>query len=523
MNEAIDTARTTEYASPVLRYLLSQRSVRDLFLVVLTFLALGGVCDNEFVNFDDPVYVTNNFVNVQTGLGLEQTAWAFTSFRASNWHPLTWLSLQLDCEWFGVNASAFHRTNLLLHLLCVLILAEVLFRMTGQLWPSAAVAALFAVHPLHVESVAWVSERKDVLSTFFGMLAFAAYIPYARKPTWRGMALVLLALTASLLAKPMLVTFPCLLLLLDYWPLGRLRWGQHRDSARPEFPPRSALFLLAEKLPMVLLIVGSCLMTLLAQNAGGALKSLQRFPLDLRLSNALVSVATYLYQTFWPVNLGAYYPYPVAGFPWQVIAASAALLVLISAIALATSRSRPAILVGWLWFLGTLMPVIGLVQVGSQGHADRYAYIPHIGLFIMLVWGAKDLVPTSVQRWLLLPLLMAVLISLVLVTRIQVRYWHDSINLWKHSLAVTDNNPFGEVLYGVGLRDQGKLTEAMAAYEKAIRIDPTFAPAYAEMGEAYVELKQYDKALDSMAKAAALHPRFSQRLELLRRSQQKPE
>jgi protein O-mannosyl-transferase len=502
----------------LLRYLSSLLFLRDALLAALTLAALAAVCANPLVNLDDDQYVEH--FDVENGLGPDEMTWAFTTRKTSNWHPLTWMSLQLDAQWFGPTPWAFHRTNLILHLANVLLLAEVLRRMTGRLWASAAVAALFAVHPLHVESVAWVSERKDVLSLFFGLLALAAYVGQARRPGPGWLALVALAMAASLLAKPMLVTLPCLLLLLDYWPLGSLDLGQ---ASGGDFPRVRLRWLLLEKVPLLVLAVASCWMTVLAQHGGGALKSLQRFPLDLRVANAVVATECYIGQTFWPVNLAVYYPYPRAGLPWLPVLGAGSLLALVTAGVCLTARSRPYLLVGWFWFLGTLVPVIGLVQVGSQARADRYTYVPLIGLFLMLVWGLVESVPAR-RRGILLPLLVGVLLACVWLSRIQVSYWTDSRALWEHTLAVTRDNPFALTKYGDALLRDGSPEAAIDPLREAIRLDPRMDPAYAKMAEVYRKLGRLEEAAECLEKAAEIRPdlkRYQDRLQEIRGEQLK--
>jgi protein O-mannosyl-transferase len=478
---------------------------RDLLLTALTLAALGSACNHDLLNFDDDKYVQH--FSVENGLTLENMAWAFETFHASNWHPLTWLSLQGDADWVGPSPRIFHLTNLLLHLANVLLLAEVLRRMTGRYWGSAAVAALFAVHPLHVESVAWVTERKDVLSTFFGLLAIAAYVRYARQPSWKRALPVVAAFAASLLSKAMFVTLPCLLLLLDYWPLRRLAWGQRPScSSRPALPQVRLLWLILEKLPLLAMSAGLSAMTMRAQQSGGSVKSLERFPMELRVHNAIWETLCYLGQTFWPVDLAAYYPYPVGGIPMGQVALAASLLAFITFVACWLARSRPYLLVGWFWFLGMLVPVIGLVQVGSQARADRYTYVPLIGVFIMLVWVLIDLATDQIRKAAVGTALVAAIVCCAWVTRIQAGYWANSAALWEHTIAVTKDNAFAVAKYGETMRQEGRIEAALGCFREAIRLNPRMDPAFAAMGEIYRSLDQWDAAEECFRRAAAIRP-----------------
>lgn len=489
--------------SPIIRYLRSRPFLRDLLLILLTLSAMGSAANYPLVNMDDPLYVGGN-VNVLSSISLETLAWDFETFHASNWHPLTWLSLQLDTELWGCNSEVYHRTNLVFHLASVILLAEILHRMTGRFGASAAVAALFAVHPLHVESVAWVSERKDVLSTLLGLLALAAYVRYARRPSVGRMALVCLAHAASLLAKPMLVTLPLLLLLLDYWPLRRFRGAGASDAATP-FAPVSRWRLVLEKTPLFLLSLGSSVMAVLSQHHSGALKSVVAFPLGLRCANALNSVVSYLGQTFWPANLAAFYPYPRQGLPWEQTLAEAILLLILSGVALRAARERAYLLVGWLWYLFSLLPVIGLVQVGRQAQADRYTYVPLIGIFLALVWGIGDLLGPrrKVLGGILLTGILAVCVGM---TRKQVGYWADSLTLWEHTLAVTHDNAFASMAYAQALFTRGRKEEAIDWYRTALRCNPQQDHAWMLLGQAYESQRRWDDALECYQRAAAIDP-----------------
>ena len=427
-----------------------------VLLVAATVVAYGTLDRNEFVSLDDNVYITAN-PNVQKGLSGESLAWAFSSSDAENWHPLTWLSHMLDVEMYGMEAKGHHRTNLVLHVANAILLLLVLARMTGAFWPAAFVAAVFALHPLHVESVAWAAERKDVLSTLFWMLTLLAYARYVERPGVRRYVAVASALALGLMAKPMLVTLPFVLLLLDYWPLRR------------EEPARR---LIVEKLPLFALIVASSVVTYLVQQRGGAVENV---PLDLRLANALVSYAGYVVKMFWPVPLAPLYPFPLDGVPaWKVVA-SALTLLAATAGAVLIGRKHRYVAVGWLWYVGTLVPVIGLVQVGYQASADRYTYIPTIGLTIMLAWGAAELVRRLrvPAVWLAAPVLL-VLALLAWTTRVQVGHWRDTFTLCGHTISVTEKNYMMYANLGVAHVRKGELEQAVANLRKSVEARPDF-------------------------------------------------
>jgi tetratricopeptide (TPR) repeat protein len=471
-------------------------------LGALTWLPFRQVLDADFVNYDDPQYVTDN-PHVRAGLSAESARWAFTTTEACNWHPLTWLSLQLDYELFGLRPWGYHLTNVLLHIANTLLLFLVFRRMTGAVWRSAVVAGLFGLHPLHVESVAWVAERKDVLSTFFGLLALAAYLGYVRRPGVLRYLPVLLALALSLMAKPMLVTLPAVLLLLDYWPLGRLR-------PRGEAAPVSRALVLGEKVPLLALAAASCVMTVYAQAQGGAVEALEKLPLGLRCANAVVSYVRYLGMALWPGGLAGFYPHPRQALPAAQVAAAAALLAGLTALALAAARRRPYLAVGWLWYLGTLVPVIGLVQVGPQALADRYTYVPLIGLFLALVWGGADLLEgLRCPRGLSAGVAAALLGACLLGTWRQAGLWHDSGTLWRHALAVNPDNYLAHDALGAYLWKRGERTEALAHCAEAVRLNPDFADARFNLSVALAARGQADEAVEQVRQAVRLKPRHA--------------
>ena len=426
------------------------------FLVCLIYVAIAAAAfiayeplrHNGFVDYDDGNYVFNN-PHVNGGITRQSLLWAFTAFHAGNWHPLTWLSHMLDCDLFGLDAPWHHLSSLLIHTAAALLLFSLLKTATGAVGTSAFVAAAFALHPLHVESVAWIAERKDVLSALFCMLTIASYVRYARRPGLGRYLLVTLLFSLGLMAKPMLVTLPFILLLLDYWPLNRLQPAtsvnstnrRKRKSPSPAAHWPALSRLLCEKLPFLALSVASAAVTFLAQKKGGAVVTLGYASPTFRIGNALLSYARYIGKTIWPAHLAVIYANPARSLPpWKVVAA-AFLLLVISICAIRLARNRKYLPVGWLWYLGMLVPVIGLIQVGEQVMADRYTYLPSIGLFIMIAWAAAELPARRQFKKIILPPLAAIFLTAMLVcTRVQVGHWKDSFTLFAHAAAVTKNN-----------------------------------------------------------------------------------
>lgn len=473
-----------------------------LLLALVTLLAYLPVREAGFVVYDDPDYVTESPL-VQAGLTWPGVRWAFTTWHVSNWHPLTWLSHMADCELFGLQAGAHHLVNVLFHAANAALLFVLLWRLTGASWASALVAALFAWHPLRVESVAWVSERKDVLSLFFALLTLLAYVRYVRTlgvPGAKAGRLLVLAVALfalGLLAKPMLVTLPFVLLLLDWWPLTRI--PDHRLSVAAGLP------LVGEKWPFFLLSAASCVVTFLAQRAASVL-TLEQCPPGLRLGNALLAVGQYLRDTLWPWHLALLYPLPKS-LPLLPVAAAGLALAGCSWLAWRGRRTQPWLLVGWLWFLGTLVPVIGLVQVGLQGRADRYTYLPHIGLFIAVVFGLRELA----LRWRIPPVCQAVAAGLVLaaclgLTERQIRFWRDSETVFVRSLTVSPGNSLAHINLGVALQQQGRRAEALAEYQAALRLDPTRVQVHNNLAILLDEMDRNDEALAAYQEALRLNP-----------------
>jgi Flp pilus assembly protein TadD len=451
-------------------------------LVALVWIVFAQTLHHDFVNFDDNKYIYEN-AQVSRGLSYDGLMWAFTRVHSENWHPLTTISHMLDCQLYGLNAGGHHLTNVLLHSIAVVLLFLVLQQMTGALWRSAFVGALFAIHPMHVESVAWIAEHKDVLSAVFFMLTLAAYARYARAPTVSRYVLLLILFACGLMSKPMLVTLPFVLLLLDYWPLNRSQpparqSGSARSEVRGQKPKaKTWLSLFAEKIPLFVLSAGSCAVTILAQRP--TVSSLAGLPLPWRVGNAIVVVVGYVCQLVWPANLAVFYPHPRNEQSEWLVSGAALAIVATTVLSVFLRKRYPYVLVGWLWYLGMLVPVLGLVQVGLQGHADRYTYLPHIGILIALTWGVVDLTKRWRQRELILQVSAAT--AIVMMTACSYRqatYWRDSISLWTHTLAVTRANDTAHLCMAEALLQRGRLDEAIVHSQAAIEIRPENAGAY---------------------------------------------
>ena len=506
-----------------------------LFLIAITWLVFGQTLGHEFVNFDDHVYVYENPV-ITGGLTLPGIIWAFTHSHARNWHPLTTISHMLDCQLFGLNAGGHHFTNVFLHTIAVVLLFLVLRQMTGSpsrtgsVWRSAFVAALFAIHPLHVESVAWISERKDVLSGVFFMLTLGAYVRYARQPSAARYIMMSILFACGLMSKPMLVTLPFVLLLLDYWPLGRgpafaklpspKRFGESRATARQAdvgsqwSVVRGLVF---EKIPLFALSAASCLATLLVQRQAAG--SIDQLPFAWRVNNAIVTSIAYIWQMLWPVKLAVFYPHPDNRLPlWQVVLA-VALLIAITAAVIALRQKRPYLITGWLWYLGMLVPVIGLVQVGEQARADRYTYLPQIGLYLALAWTIADLSVSWRRRREILGVAAATLITaLIWRAWIQTSYWKNSETLWTHTLAVTTDNDVAHNNLGFIFLQRGELDEAISHFQTALNIRANSpqthynlgsALVHNNLGNALVRKKLVDEAIAHYEKAVELRPDYA--------------
>jgi protein O-mannosyl-transferase len=447
-------------------------------LVAATLLAYQAVGGFSFVNYDDWAYVESN-PQVRRGLTWDGLAWAFGTVAYSNWHPVTWLSHMLDVELFGVDAGAHHLSNLVLHILNSLLLFGILHRITGALWKSAVVAALFALHPLHVESVAWVSERKDLLSALFFMLTIRWYVLWVERPAPLRYAAVAMFFALGLMAKPMVVTLPFVLLILDFWPLGRMGpAGGGREKAR------AWASLAVEKTPLLVLSALSCAVTYQAQNLGGSISRLDVLPFYLRAANAVLAYTAYMGKMIWPRHLAVLYPIPEP-LPWLKTALSFLLLLALFIFAFRQMRQRPWLTAGWLWYAGMLVPVIGLVQVGSQAMADRYTYLPLIGLFVIVAWGMDDICRAVPGKQRLLAVAsVSVIFAMSVSTFWQVKHWRDSVALFGHAIAVTRNNHVAHFNMACALKDRGRLAEAEMHYMKTLALNPDQPGAHNNLGVA---------------------------------------
>ena len=475
-----------------------------LALVALTTLTYWPVTTHGFVNYDDQLYVTQNPV-VRSGLGPDSVKWAFTSIEGANWHPLTWLSHLADYELFGPEAGWHHLHSLVLHDLSTVLLLLFLLRATGALWTSAFVAAAFALHPLHVESVAWIAERKDVLSTLFGFLALLAFTHYAETRERWAYGVALAAFTLSLMAKPMLVTLPCVLLLMDYWPHRRLNTACVLAAARGRFREAPGLLgLLLEKAPFFLLALTSSVVTVYAQGKSGAVASMGTYGLGLRLRNAAVAYVGYIAKAVWPSRLAVFYPHPEHVPLWWALGA----VVILAALTLVCMRrtdQRRYLMVGWLWYLGTLVPVIGLVQVGDQAMADRYAYVPLVGLAIILAWGAAGIGARWRPARLAIPAAAAtVLLGWVITTRRQLRHWRSSEALFSHALQVTRDNALAHRTLGLALFHAGDVRAATRHFREALRVKPSQGDHSSNLGLALARQGEYEGAAEHFARALEL-------------------
>jgi Tfp pilus assembly protein PilF len=478
-----------------------------LLLVVVTLALYNPVNRHVFVNYDDDRYVTEN-PHVRDGLSTSTISWALTSTEQANWHPLTWLSHALDYQLFHLNPTGHHFTSVLIHAANAVLLFLLLVYVTGRAGPSLFVALLFALHPINVESIAWIAERKNVLSTFFFLATISTYFWYAQKVSWQRYLAVIVLFAFGLMSKPMVVTLPFVLFLLDCWPLGRI---QGSPVAALQVGPRPLSGLIAEKLPLLALSAGSAVITMEAQQAGGAMRSTVQFSLGVRLENAVVAYAMYLWKTIWPSRLAPLYPHPGDSLAaWQV-AASMLVLAVITGTVL-RFRAKRYLVTGWLWFLGTLVPVIGLIQVGDQAMADRYAYIPVIGIFVMIAWSAADL--ADAHHVGLVPRLVpaaCILLALSVATYRQLSYWSNSYDLWTHALAVTDRNFIAQDNLGGALLLLGKAEEAYAHFQAAAEINPRDPMSHANLG-AYLQehgrvtdaVEQYNRAISLTSDAGLL-------------------
>jgi tetratricopeptide (TPR) repeat protein len=468
-----------------------------LLLSLGTLIVFGRAVVGAFVFDDTPYVVLNDHVN--TGLSFKNFVWSLTGVHGANWHPLTWMSHMLDVTIFGLHPMGMHVVNIIFHVANVLLLLLVLTKMTGSLWKSAFVSALFAIHPLHIESVAWIAERKDVLSTMFWLLTMLAYIHYVEKPVRSRYVLIVLAFVLGLMSKPMLVTLPFVLLLLDYWPLNRVKIGEWRWS------------LVWEKVPLFALSGASSLIAFLAQRHQGAVMSVKVFPFIYRLENALVSYLAYILKMLWPANLAVFYPHPVKQPAWE-IAAAIVVLAVISILVIRAAKKHPFLAVGWLWYVGTLIPVIGLVQVGGQALADRYTYVPLIGLFVIVAWGVPEIlskfwseenlanVYPSIAAVILLPLMIS--------TVYQLGYWKNNITLFSHAIAVTKND-YNQYNLASAYLDAGQYDKAIIHFRKSLAFDPNNADAHCNLGTSLYRMGRIPEAVDQYQQAIQDNPKYA--------------
>ena len=479
-----------------------------LLLIAAAWAVYGETARHAFVNYDDFEYVVDN-PRVRNGLTWSNVYWAFTTDYFCNWHPLTWLSHMLDVQLFGLRAAGHHLTSVFFHSVNALLVFGILLAMTGALWRSAIVAAIFVVHPINIESVAWIAERKTVLCALFGFLTIWAYVKYARKHDWKHYFLVILLYTLSLMAKPMLVTMPFLLLLLDIWSVGRLPLASISTNTFSLVSTFSeACRLLREKVPLLILSVLSCVVTLVVQKSGGAVMDLATFPFRHRVENSMVSYVTYIEKLFWPLRLALFYPHH--DFSTSTVVGSTFALIGITGLAISVAKKRPYFIVGWLWYVGSLFPAIGIVQAGEQAMADRYAYIPMIGIAIMIVWGTADIFSMFPKVKLAAPTLAGLAIFLLILTsQTQVRYWNNSVVLWAHSLEITTNNHIAHANLGTALGSRGRYSEAIVELTRAIEICPNFAEAHNSLGAILARTGRLDEAANHFSTAIQYQPKLT--------------
>jgi tetratricopeptide (TPR) repeat protein len=477
-----------------------------MLLVGAVLVVFGRVNRHEFILLDDNDYVTQN-KHVQEGLNGSSIKWAFTTFHASNWHPLTWLSLMLDYELIGLQPFGFHVINLLFHSANTILLFLLLKNITGFLLRSGFVALVFGIHPLHVESVAWVAERKDVLSTLFWLLTMWAYSGYAKRGGTVRYFIVIVFFVLGLMAKPMLVTLPFVLLLLDYWPLGRLEFRKDHDRQQAKLGLRRVML---EKIPLLLLAIGSALMTVIAQRSGGAVIALGKVDFWWRAKNAVVSCAAYIYKMFVPIRLAVFYPNMSPPALKEVIL-SGLLLMSITVGVILLARRRRYLVTGWFWFLGTLVPVIGIVQVGSQAMADRYSYVPLIGLFIILAWFVPDMLAGRRYKKVVIGVMVVgVVVSMGVIARRQVGRWRDTITLFEHAVSVTEDNFVAHSMLSNAYGRSGRIDKCIEHGEEALKIYPKYTLAYYNLGMGYYSQRNYKKAIEQWEQVLRLKNDFKE-------------
>jgi tetratricopeptide (TPR) repeat protein len=477
-----------------------------IFLIAVTLSVYWQVKDHQFINFDDDYYVTSNS-HILTGLNIENIKWAFFSTYASNWHPITWISHMIDIKYFGMNPGMHHLVNVTFHILNTILLFIILNKMTGAMWRSAFVSALFALHPMHVESVAWISERKDVLSTLFWMLTMLAYYSYTRNRNVSRYMLTILFFGIGLMSKPMMVTLPFALLLLDFWPLNReglISPAQDNGAICDTINIKVLFKLIIEKIPLIVLTLFACGITFYAQSTSGSVASTS---FAFRIQNVIISYVIYLWKLIWPLKLAVFYPYP-REFNMLMVLICLLFLITVTSIILIYARKLPFLATGWFWYLGTLVPVIGFVKVGDQSMADRYTYIPYIGIFIIVAWGIPDLISRMSQKKFILPgSIIIVLTVLSLRTWFQIAYWKDDVSLFSHCLEVNSDNYVALVHLAGGFVEQGKSEKAIYYFQKELSIHPTDPFALNGLGRLYNKLGQYDKSIQLYTKEIRYYPK----------------
>ena len=483
-----------------------------IFLAVSVAIVYWPVRNYDFLMYDDNVYVSEN-THVTSGLSWENIRWAFTHSWASNWHPLTWFSHMLDVDIYGLNAGGHHFTNLVIHAANTVLLFSVFEYMTGALWASAFITAMFGLHPLHVESAAWVAERKDVLSTFFMILAMGAYAVYVRRGGIGRYASVLILFAMGLMAKPMLVTLPFVLLLLDYWPLERIRFGVddlQGSGIIAGVERRNLTYLIKEKIPFFALSAISSVVTFIVQKSSGAMAPFEYQNLRIRLANTAISYVAYIWKMIWPSRLAAFYPHQGYKISNATAVLCAMLLIVLTVCFVYFGIRRKYFIVGWLWYVGMLVPVIGLVQVGGQSMADRYMYMPMTGLLIIIAWGIWELTARLTQRRVILTVLAAgVLLASAMVTANQIKYWQNSKTLFKRVIDISPDAWYMHSNYANFLKDEGNVDEAIKHYRMAIEIKPNFAEAYYNMGNAFRKIDKLEEAVICYKKAISIKPDFA--------------
>ena len=479
-----------------------------IILLLLSLTVYRGLPSCEFVNFDDNLYVTDNY-HVKSGVTLADIKWALVTSHAFNWHPVTWFSHMLDVELYGLKAGYHHMTNLLFHIINSFLLLFWLSKYSRKFWPACFVAALFLLHPLHVESVAWISERKDVLSTFFWLLTMWCYTGYLSSPGKFRYMMVFFVFMLGLMSKPMLVTLPFVLLLLDYWPLDRTRFMGIKSEFKTGRKSLSVPALVWEKMPLFILSAIACIVTFSVQRSTGAIESVIDFPLHLRFVNASMAYVGYIIKTIWPVGLAVFYPYPDGYSRWAITAA-VFFLFMISLLVVKYRKQMPCLPVGWFWYLGTLVPVIGLVQVGQQSMADRYTYVPLIGLFIIMAWGGHRIASSHARYGKPLVLIgCGFILFCSFRTNVQVQYWKDSISLFSHAIHITSNNALAHNNLGMALAEKGRVEEAVPYFQMAIKIDHKFDSAYNNLGAAMIRRGHMKQALNYLKTALILRPQYA--------------